>query len=71
MASITISIPDEQVPRVAAAIGDKQMLGRDANIHEVKGELASYLKVMVQMYEKRKAAQALPEPDDLEVTTYD
>jgi hypothetical protein len=67
MASIIVTIPDGEIDRVAAAIGDKQMLGRDANIHEVKAELANYLKLAVRMYEKRKAAQGLPEPRELGV----
>ena len=44
MATLTLTIPDPQVPRIQAALGTYLGLGRDANATEVQDFLVEVLK---------------------------
>jgi hypothetical protein len=58
MASLTITVPDAQVPRVQAAVGKALELGQDATTDEVRQFLVDKLIQLVRSVEKREAADA-------------
>jgi hypothetical protein len=68
MAQIILNLPDQQVPRLADAMGNKHNLGRPATLPEVKQDLTDYLIGVVHGYEKRHAEAQLPDPVPIDVT---
>lgn len=69
MAQIILTLPDQQVPRLAEAMGRKHNLGRTATLPEVKQDLTDYLIGVVHGYEKTKAEEQLPDPIPIDVTS--
>lgn len=58
MATLTITIPDAQVPRVLEAFGTNIILGQPntpATPAQVRQKLAEYVKTVVQHYEMEQA----------------
>lgn len=64
MATLSITVPDAQVPRVQEAIGDAMGLrnaqgtARVATTAEVQAFIADHIKQRVHAYEAQKAANA-------------
>lgn len=58
MATLSITVPDPQVPRVQTAIGFYLGLGRDATADEVRGVLVNLLTQVVRRTEADQAALA-------------
>ena len=57
MATLTITIPDPQVPRVQTAVGLYLSLGRDATAQEVQDFLVDTLKETVRKGEVNQARE--------------
>lgn len=57
MASLTITVPDPQVPRVQAALGEVMLLGRDATSDEVRQFIVDNLKQVVRSVETQDAEE--------------
>ena len=55
MTTLTVTVPDPQVPRIQTAMGAHLRLGRDATAEEVRQQLVDYLKGVV-FHEEASAA---------------
>ena len=68
-ATLTITIPTAEVPRVAEAYGARGGFGRPANINEVAVMVRGDIMAATQSYERnRSAAQYQPTPVDIQPT---
>jgi hypothetical protein len=61
MATLTITIPDPQVPRIQTGVGLYLGIGRDATAQEVQNFLVEVLKDVVR---KGEVGQARKDADD-------
>jgi len=55
MATLTITVPDPQVPRIQTAVGTYLSLGRDATADEVRQLLVNQLTQIVRSVEVTEA----------------
>jgi hypothetical protein len=61
-ATMTIEVPDADVPRILEAYGSIYNMGRNATASEVQYAIQGWLKNSTQDYERRKSQQQFTPP---------